>query len=187
VPKSDAPGSGQIRGVLAALGRPVFADGHRRYRRPVNALMLHLFVFTVAGWISSGQQDLLDDLREENRVLREQPRGRRLQLTDDQRRRLAISFERNLRVCSSTVMEDVDGLGAWVGAELLSHEPRQTIERQMQVRWRRRSSLANASWQPSPARDRRQRGAKQLRAIAEYAQHMASGRNQLPRHIVLPG
>jgi hypothetical protein len=68
----------------------VFADGHRRYRRPVNALMLHFFVFTVAGWISSGQQDLIDYLREENRVLREQLRGRRIQLTDDQRRRLAI-------------------------------------------------------------------------------------------------
>jgi putative transposase len=68
----------------------VFADGRRRYRRPVNALMLHFFVFTVAGWISSGQQDLIDYLREENRVLREQLRGRRLQLTDDQRRRLAI-------------------------------------------------------------------------------------------------
>ena len=52
--------------------------------------MLHFFVFTVAGWISSGQQDLIDYLREKNRVLREQLRGRRLQLTDDPRRRLAI-------------------------------------------------------------------------------------------------
>ena len=51
--------------------------------------MLHFFVFTVAGWISSGQQDLIDYLREENRVLREQLRGRRLQLTDDQGHRLA--------------------------------------------------------------------------------------------------
>jgi len=68
----------------------VFVDGHRRYRRPVNTLMLHSFVFTVAGWISSGQQGVIDYLREENRVLREQLGGRRLQLTNDQRRRLAI-------------------------------------------------------------------------------------------------
>jgi hypothetical protein len=37
----------------------------------VNTLMLHLFVFTGAGWISSGQQGVIDYLREENRVLRE--------------------------------------------------------------------------------------------------------------------
>ena len=53
----------------------MFADGHRRYRRPVNARVLHFFVFTVADWISSGQQDLIDYLREENRVLRGQLRG----------------------------------------------------------------------------------------------------------------
>ena len=53
----------------------MFVDGHRRYRRPVNTLMLHSFVFTVAGWISSGQQGVIDYLREENRVLREQLGG----------------------------------------------------------------------------------------------------------------
>ena len=35
------------------------------------------------------QVEAIDYLREENRVLKEQLRGRRLQLTDDQRRRLA--------------------------------------------------------------------------------------------------
>ena len=52
--------------------------------------MLHFLVFTVAGWIHRGQQDVIEYLREENRVLREQLGGRRLRLTDDQRRRLAI-------------------------------------------------------------------------------------------------
>ena len=52
--------------------------------------MLHFFVFTVAGWIHRGQQDVIDYLREENHVLREQLGRRRLRLTDDQRRRLAI-------------------------------------------------------------------------------------------------
>ncbi len=52
--------------------------------------MLHFFVFTVAGWINRGQQDIIEYLRDENRILREQLGGRRLRLTDDQRRRLAI-------------------------------------------------------------------------------------------------
>src|SRR3954467_12398298 len=36
------------------------------------------------------QQQAIDFLREENRVLREQLGGRRLRFTDDQRRRLAV-------------------------------------------------------------------------------------------------
>jgi putative transposase len=35
------------------------------------------------------QPDVIDYLREENRILREQLGGRRLRLNDDQRRRLA--------------------------------------------------------------------------------------------------
>ena len=56
----------------------------------MNALMLHFFVFTVAGWIHRGQQDIIEYLRDENRILREQLGGRRLRSTDDPRRRLAI-------------------------------------------------------------------------------------------------
>jgi transposase InsO family protein len=52
--------------------------------------MLHFFIFTVAGWINRGQQDVIEYLREENRVLREQLGGRRLRLTESQRRRLAV-------------------------------------------------------------------------------------------------
>ena len=40
-------------------------------------------------WLDSPQRDALRYLLEENRVLRRQLRGRRLQLTDDDRRRLA--------------------------------------------------------------------------------------------------
>jgi hypothetical protein len=56
----------------------------------MNALWLHLFVFAVAGWINRGQQQVIGYLLEENRVLREQLHGRRLRLTDTQRRRLAV-------------------------------------------------------------------------------------------------
>ena len=43
----------------------------------------------LAGWVNQRQQDVIDYLREENRVLREQLGGKRLRLNDDQRRRLA--------------------------------------------------------------------------------------------------
>jgi putative transposase len=44
--------------------------------------------------ISQRQQDAIEYLREENRVLREQLGKRRLRFTDDQRRRLAVRGKR---------------------------------------------------------------------------------------------
>lgn len=46
-------------------------------------------LISVAGWLGQQQRDAIDYLREENRVLREQLGGKRLRLSDDQRRRLA--------------------------------------------------------------------------------------------------
>jgi len=46
-------------------------------------------LIAVAGWMNQHQLKVIDYLREENRVLREQLGGRRLRLNDDQRRRLA--------------------------------------------------------------------------------------------------
>ncbi len=51
---------------------------------------LHFLVLTVAGWVNRRQEDLIDYLREENRVLREHLGPRPLRLTDAQRRRLAV-------------------------------------------------------------------------------------------------
>ena len=51
---------------------------------------LQFLVFTVAGWVNRHQEDLIDYLREENRILREQRGPRPLRLTDAQRRRLAV-------------------------------------------------------------------------------------------------
>ncbi len=51
---------------------------------------LHFLIFTVAGWLNRHQEDLIDYLREENRVLREQLGDRPLRLSDAQRRRLAV-------------------------------------------------------------------------------------------------
>jgi len=46
-------------------------------------------LISLAGWINQHQLQVIDYLREENRVMREQLGGRRLRLSDDQRRRLA--------------------------------------------------------------------------------------------------
>jgi hypothetical protein len=40
-------------------------------------------LISIAGWISEEQQQAIDYLREENRVLREQLSGCRLRFTDD--------------------------------------------------------------------------------------------------------
>lgn len=47
-------------------------------------------VIAVAGWMNQRQRDVIDYLREENCVLREQLGERRLRFTNDQRRRLAV-------------------------------------------------------------------------------------------------
>src|SRR6185369_16934706 len=46
-------------------------------------------LIAVAGWMNQRQLQVIDYLRDENRVLREQLGGRRLRLNDGQRRRLA--------------------------------------------------------------------------------------------------
>jgi hypothetical protein len=48
-----------------------------------------MLLFAVSGWVNRHQQDLIAYLVEENRVLKDQLKGRKLRLTDEQRRRLA--------------------------------------------------------------------------------------------------
>jgi putative transposase len=55
--------------------------------------MLDPFQFVlvaVAGWMNQRQQQTIEYLREEKRVLREQLGDRRVRFNDDQRRRLAV-------------------------------------------------------------------------------------------------
>src|SRR3982750_3647296 len=62
----------------------------RMIRLTVGVLDPFRFVLiSVAGWMNQQQQQAIDYLREENRVLREQLGGRRVRFNDDQRRRLA--------------------------------------------------------------------------------------------------
>ena len=49
-----------------------------------------LLLISLAGYLNQQQQDVIDYLQEENRVLREQVGSKRLRLNDDQRRRLAV-------------------------------------------------------------------------------------------------
>jgi hypothetical protein len=51
---------------------------------------LTFFLLLFSGWINRHQQAVIDYLLEENRVLRAVNGSRRLRLTDDQRRRLAV-------------------------------------------------------------------------------------------------
>ena len=55
----------------------------------MNSLQLQFLMLIFAGWVNRSQQDVIEYLQEENRVLREQLGGRRLLFTDGQRRRLA--------------------------------------------------------------------------------------------------
>jgi putative transposase len=51
---------------------------------------VQFMLVAIAGWMNQRQQQTIEYLREENRVLREQLGNRRLHFDDDQRRRLAV-------------------------------------------------------------------------------------------------
>ncbi len=55
----------------------------------MNTLHLQFLVLIIAGWVNRSQQDVIEYLQAENRVLREQLGDGRLLFTDGQRRRLA--------------------------------------------------------------------------------------------------
>ena len=65
-----------------------------------------IVVLALAGWISRQQLDVIEYLREENRVLREQLKGKRIRFTDDQRRRLAAKA----KSLGRKVLRDLDTL-----------------------------------------------------------------------------
>ena len=73
-------------------------------------LPLQLILAALSGWLEREQRDVINFLREENRVLKAQLRGRRVRLTDDQRRRLAVLGRligrRTLRHISTLVTPD---------------------------------------------------------------------------------
>ena len=66
-----------------------------------------LIVVALAGWLNWQQQDVVAYLREESRVLREQLGGKRVRLTDDQRRRLAAKAKVLGDICTLVTPETV--------------------------------------------------------------------------------
>lgn len=56
---------------------------------PMQPYLWQFLALAFAGWVSRSQQDAIEYLKEENRVLRKQLGERRLRFTDEQRRRLA--------------------------------------------------------------------------------------------------
>src|SRR3989442_12862361 len=55
---------------------------------------LRLLQVAPGGWVNRHQQLVVEYLVEESRILKEQLKGRRVQVTDDQRRRLAAKGRR---------------------------------------------------------------------------------------------
>ena len=49
-----------------------------------------LLLVVLAGWINRQQQEIIEYLRTENQILKESHGKKRIPLTDDQRRRLAV-------------------------------------------------------------------------------------------------
>jgi putative transposase len=91
---------------------------------------LQVLLVTLAGWINRHQQHVIEYLLEENRVLKEQVKGRRLRLTHDQRRRLAARGRR---------------LGRWVLRQVATIVTPDTI-----LRWHRQ--LIARKWTFTPKR-----------------------------------
>ncbi len=67
---------------------------------------LQFLILLVSGWVNRRRQDAIEYLKPENRVLREELGLRRLRLTNDQRRRLAVrgtALGRNLLMAVADV------------------------------------------------------------------------------------
>jgi hypothetical protein len=60
----------------------------------IDTIRLRILLVALSGWVNRHQHDIIDYLREENRVLKEYLGRQRLRLTDLQRRRLAATGHR---------------------------------------------------------------------------------------------
>jgi hypothetical protein len=81
-------------------------------------------VVSMAGWINERQQQVIEFLVEENRVLREQIGSRRMRFTDDQRRRLAARAKKLGRKVLAQVVTIVTGDSASLASKVDCQEIR---------------------------------------------------------------
>ena len=81
----------------------------------IDVSVLRLLLLAITGWLDRGERETLAYLIEENRFLRRQVRRRRLQFTDDDRRRLAVRAHRLGRQALSDIVTIVtpDTLLRW--------------------------------------------------------------------------
>ena len=70
-------------------------------------LPLQFLLLLLAGWVNRHQEAVIEYLREENCVLREQLGARRVLLNDDQRRRLAVRG----KTLGRKLLGMIDGVG----------------------------------------------------------------------------
>ena len=80
-------------------------------------------LIAVAGWMNQWEYQIIDYLREENRVLREQLGERRLRFNDDQRRRLAVKAKGLTR----RLLDEMSPIVTW--ETLLSRRMVDAVER----------------------------------------------------------
>jgi hypothetical protein len=72
-------------------------------------------VLSIPGWLNQRQQQVIEYLVEENRVLREQIGRRRLRFTDNQRRRLAAKAKKLGRQVLAQIATIVTPEHCWRG------------------------------------------------------------------------
>src|SRR5215470_11288767 len=93
-----------------------------------------LLLISASGWMSQQQLDVIDYLREENRVLRQQLGGKRIRLSDEQRcRRLGITGSHAYSVYIRLVMAARRASSAYFTARLLIYKMKFYSTR---LRWR---------------------------------------------------
>jgi hypothetical protein len=71
--------------------------------RGMNTRPLQFLILSVAGWVNRRQQDVIEYLQEENRILREHVGDRRLQSTDTERQSLATKARKLSRCVFRTI------------------------------------------------------------------------------------
>jgi hypothetical protein len=84
-----------LRNIVVNAGNPLCPKtALGNWRRLCTVIPVQLFVASFLGWLQREQYEIILYLREENRVLKAQVRHRRLRLTNNDQRRLAVLGER---------------------------------------------------------------------------------------------
>ena len=146
------PKLGRLR--ISSISRPLWAAAMPAPRagriRSMQPHLWQLLVVTLAGWVNRFQQDAIEYLKEENRVLREQLGGRRLRFTDEQRRRLAAKA----RALGRDGLKEVAGLVTpdtllrWYTRLIAKKYDGSKRRGRDGLAWQKRYASSSSGWQP---------------------------------------